>query len=588
MQLKTHWLLPLWLALALSAPLRADTVLVFNEIMYHPATNEPALEWVELHNQMAVDVDISGWSLGGAIQYAFPSNTVVPGRGFIVVAVSPSALMAQTGLPAVYGPFTGRLGNNGDHLELRNNSGWVMDRVDYGMGGDWPVAPDGSGASLAKLDRDAASAPAQNWIFSAQAGGTPGADNFPLDDGNGPPAPTVAFNEYSSPSNTVFWLELINGGTNDYLLDGHVVLCDGPTNLDYTFPSNNLRLGPGQFLVLTDSQLGFHPAAGNRLYFYSPLRDQVLDSVALKTTARARRPDGVGPWLRPSVETAGASNVFALRDEIVINEILYRHALIDSTNGLPPQPSAEAWIELYNRSSNVVDLTGWELGGGIRYQFSPGKTLAPGGYLVVAEYAAALRSLYPAMDVVGDLAGRLSGRSDLILLMDATGNPADEVRYFDGGRWPEYANGGGSSLELRDAGADNSKAEAWAASDETAKASWQTYTYRMVAAIPAGSGQPTQWNDFILGLLDAGECLIDDLSVVDVSGADGADVDQRHLRERPLRLAGHRHPRAKPGRNRPGQPRQPRPAPGGFRAAGTHAQSPRNHALQRSVRDQRP
>jgi hypothetical protein len=100
-------------------------------------------------------------------------------------------------------------------------------------------------------------------------------------------------------------------------------------------------------------------------------------------------------------------------------------------------------------------------------------------------------------------------------LRDPTGNPADEVRYFDGGRWPEYADGGGSSLELRNPGADNSKAEAWAASDETGKTSWQTYSYRAVANIPSGSGQPTTWQDFILGLQDGGECLIDDLSVIE-------------------------------------------------------------------------
>lgn len=27
---------------------RADSVVAFNEIMYHPSTNEPASEWVEL------------------------------------------------------------------------------------------------------------------------------------------------------------------------------------------------------------------------------------------------------------------------------------------------------------------------------------------------------------------------------------------------------------------------------------------------------------------------------------------------------------------------------------------------------------
>src|SRR6185295_16430263 len=93
------------LAGCLTSPLRADTVVVFNEIMYHPSTNEALSEWVELRNQMAVDVDISGWSIAGGIQYTFPSNTIVRGGGFVVVAVSPTNLMTVTGLTNVLGPF---------------------------------------------------------------------------------------------------------------------------------------------------------------------------------------------------------------------------------------------------------------------------------------------------------------------------------------------------------------------------------------------------------------------------------------------------------------------------------------------------
>ena len=52
------------LAIACEITVHADSTVVFNEVMYHPATNEAALEWVELHNQMSVDMDISRWSLG--------------------------------------------------------------------------------------------------------------------------------------------------------------------------------------------------------------------------------------------------------------------------------------------------------------------------------------------------------------------------------------------------------------------------------------------------------------------------------------------------------------------------------------------
>src|SRR5688572_32750612 len=41
------------LVLLLPAISKADSIVVFNEVMYHPAANEPTLEWVELHNQNA-------------------------------------------------------------------------------------------------------------------------------------------------------------------------------------------------------------------------------------------------------------------------------------------------------------------------------------------------------------------------------------------------------------------------------------------------------------------------------------------------------------------------------------------------------
>src|SRR4051812_31671621 len=89
-------LTPLLLGL-MSFSLRADPAVVFNEIMYHPYTNEANLEWVELYNQMAVDMDISGWALDNGIQYKFPEGTVVNGRGYLVVAVSPTTLIGATG-----------------------------------------------------------------------------------------------------------------------------------------------------------------------------------------------------------------------------------------------------------------------------------------------------------------------------------------------------------------------------------------------------------------------------------------------------------------------------------------------------------
>lgn len=1110
---------------------QADSTVVFSEIMYHPQTNEAALEWVELHNQMTVDMDISGWSLEEGIQFKFPEGTIVPGRGYLVVAISPATLMVGTVLTNVLGPFTGRLSNSGEVLELRNNNGRTMDSLHYGVDGDWPVGPDGAGLSLARRDPNSAVNPADNWSASVQVGGTPGSPNFPpapplivesrlleigsawkyndagaalgetwrsaafddtawpegnglfhdgegvlpapkntplapgrsayyfrmkflfdgdlsrtalalrsiIDDGavvylnggellrmnmpagtisyatpasvslgsasltepirvpvdllliglntlavevhqankepaysqavlksdpvaywrlsettspvldlasatsapqqagqngtlsgfdpgdlgvagpgpsdsvggqlllgfnaenraprfqgnagggndviivpdegalnfvgglkfsieawvNGPasqesggaivtkglggggeqyaidvangfyrfflwtggspnaavaatanigpkgtwqhlaavfdraqgwmklfvngqqvasasppativnssqpvsigarrnanssnydlnfngridevaiynralsevevrdhynaafdgsvtpgldtrdvafgmelsatqtlPAPPLAslfFNEIVSSTDAQFWLEIINPGRESVPLGGYVLARLGGTYREYVFPPQTL--GSGESLVVPKALMGFGADAGDKLVLYSPERSRVMDAVVARRTPQARHPDGEGPWLFPDKATPGAANSVQLHDEIVINEIMYHplpflatptvfsgtNQLITATNlwrynqegedleagwrapdyndaqwlsgpallysssaalpfpkntglsltneagrrivtyyfraefqfegdlnavelnlrpviddgavfylngvevyrfnmpigpishtnfalaaigtatnggpwtiasrslvagrnilavevhqantnlsgsdvvfgaeltaalvavpAVPFRDATEAWLELYNRGSISVDLTGWRLAGGIGYGFAVGQKLAPGAYLVVANQPEQMRALHPGIEIVGPFTNALSRNGERIALEDANNNPADAVRYFDGGRWPEYADGGGSSLELRDPRSDNSQGGAWAASDEASKSPWRTYRYRGVArnGIP---GAPTQWREFALGLLDGpGEILLDDISVVE-------------------------------------------------------------------------
>ena len=175
--------------------------------------------------------------------------------------------------------------------------------------------------------------------------------------------------------------------------------------------------------------------------------------------------------------------------------------------------------------------------------------IAPGEYLVVANDAAALLEKHAAARIAGEFSRRLSNKSDWIVLFDQHGNPADEVHYYDGGRWPSAADGGGSSLELRNPNSNNSRAEAWAASDESTRSRWNTYAYRGVAETFV-SGSPTEKREFALGLLDgAGELLLDDVSVVDIT-AGGSNMLQNASFEGGTigwRLEGnHRHSRSIP------------------------------------------
>ena len=91
---------------------------------------------------------------------------------------------------------------------------------------------------------------------------------------------------------------------------------------------------------------------------------------------------------------AGASGVAA---DVVINEIHYA-----------PDVKTEAveFIELYNRGTNTVDLSGWQMTRAVQFTFSGGTVLAPGGLLVVAQDPVALKTKFGAT-ALGPWSGRL-------------------------------------------------------------------------------------------------------------------------------------------------------------------------------------
>lgn len=189
---------------------------------------------------------------------------------------------------------------------------------------------------------------------------------------------------------------------------------------------------------------------------------------------------------------------------------------------LPFRNSDNQWIEIANRGASPIDLGGWDFDNGIAFNFPAGTMLASGEHACVARDSALFTAAFPAARLLGEFSGSLSRTSEYVLLRDANRNPVDEVRYFDGGRWPEAADGGGSTLELRDLDANNSDALAWAASDESSRTAWKTYSYRETAA--SSRGPDNQWREFNMGLLSDGEMLIDDISVIE--NPDGSAVQK--------------------------------------------------------------
>ena len=132
--------------------------LLVSEVLYNPTGDDAGKEWVELFNPTDQPIDLTGWTLGDALnigeygsgRYYFPAGTVIPPRGLLTVA----QLAQMAGFrpnfefitnPALDDPsvpnmvkvanwngFGFALGNEGDRVLLLDPAGAAVDVILYG------------------------------------------------------------------------------------------------------------------------------------------------------------------------------------------------------------------------------------------------------------------------------------------------------------------------------------------------------------------------------------------------------------------------------------------------------------------------
>ncbi len=486
--------------------------LIISEIMYHPSERADGknLEFVELFNTEPVDWDISGFRLEGQIDYTFESGTILPGRSFAVVAAEPTSIENEYGLSGVYGPFEGSLSNGGGTLRLINKRGGVLLEIEYDDIYPWPESADGLGHSLVLIKPDYGENNPSAWQASTYRGGNPGAINSGSDT-------NILINEVlANPGNgqTAF-IELYNHSAEPADISGYF-LSDSPDLLKFTISQSTI-IPPGGFLSFSASDWGdsmsLNPT-GERIYLLSADQQHVIDAVTYSPAepgvSLGRFPNGAYGLRALAVPTPGYTNTVLYDSDIIINEIMY-HPI--SEDGL------DEYVELYNKGTQPVDVSGWRFTSGISYTIPDGTEIAAGGYLVIAANAQRLINRYPnltAANTMGDFGENLNNRGERLCLSKPLLNTptndefiiVDEVTYGDGNNWGKWSDGGGSSLELTDSHSDNSRADNWAGSDETAKAPWTTFSY--TGLLDHGSGT---CDKFELMLLDNGQCMVDNIVI---------------------------------------------------------------------------
>ena len=294
------------------------------------------------------------------------------------------------------------------------------------------------------------------------------------------------------------------------------ILTDNPATNKFFIPGGTV-IGPAGFVSFTQAQFGFTlNGAGETLYFIKPDNSRILDAVQFGAQANGvsygRWPDGANDFYAFTTNTPGTNNSAIWIGDIVINELMY-----DPISG----NDDDQYIELYNKGTNTINLAGWQFTSGVTFTF-PSITIAPNGYLVVARDLTNLFAKYTNLNsgnTVGNYGGKLSHNGEQLTLCQPQTlytNTAilvveDQVTYGTGGRWGEWSSGGGSSLELIDPHSNHRLAANWADSDETQKSSW--VDIENTGVLDNGANYYPSIDYAQIGLLDAGECLVDNIEV---------------------------------------------------------------------------
>jgi len=134
------------LSLLTCLPLSAE--IVINELHIDEADKTLSGEFIELYNTSSSSVNLSDWEFSDGVTFTFPSNTVIPGNGYLVIAQDPATIASEFGHSGALGPWQGQLRNSGERVTLQDQAGNTIDEVSYQLGFPWPTIGDEPSPSM--------------------------------------------------------------------------------------------------------------------------------------------------------------------------------------------------------------------------------------------------------------------------------------------------------------------------------------------------------------------------------------------------------------------------------------------------------
>jgi hypothetical protein len=346
---------------------------LINEIMADPdnTIGLPAIEYeyVELYNRTAFTLNLKNWKYTAGTNTKLLPDVNIPANGYIVLTSTTNAPSFPLSANAIGVTSFPSLTNTGQTLTLRTPQGTVISSVSYTD--DWygDDAKKDGGWSLEQIDPSNPCEGMNNWKACTNVnGGTPGALNSV---------------NAANPDNSVPKLIRVSVMANDTIqlyfnesLDSLSMLSPALYTIDNGIgtPSQVKPLGPDFKSVKLALPAALSPGIIYGVTVGSTITDCVGNPVGGDNSARFALP-----------EPAGAN-------DIVINEVLYN-----------PKTGGVDFVEIYNRSSKVIDLKTMILSQYDTINNVPvypenistdGYLMFPGDYLVLSENGNTVKSQY--------------------------------------------------------------------------------------------------------------------------------------------------------------------------------------------------
>jgi hypothetical protein len=156
------------------------------ELHYHPTdsisgkdtVSGKSFEFIELKNIGKNTINLSGLTFTSSIEYMVEENTLLPPKGFYVIASKPKWFYERYAqVPS--GNFSKNFSNSGERVRIISKKGTEVIQFDYSDSHPWTKLADGQGHSLSAVERYPSGNPNNfsYWRASSELHGSPFSDD---------------------------------------------------------------------------------------------------------------------------------------------------------------------------------------------------------------------------------------------------------------------------------------------------------------------------------------------------------------------------------------------------------------------------